>query len=132
MSEEIGKHKGAVETLLHEQKELSRLLQIVQSQLERHINALEEAGVDTDQFIKDFQEQSQQRQQQSQKNRKSQQRRGSSREQNPQRSQNSGRDKQKSSRSQQNSSSSDDEKDMEDYFEDDEEDGFGNRDFSPR
>lgn len=132
MSEEIGKHKGAVETLLHEQKELSRLLQIVQSQLERRLKALEEAGVDTDQFIEDFQTQSQQRQQQSQKNRKSQQRRGSSREQNPQRSQNSGRDKQKSSRSQQNSSSSDDEKDMEDYFEDDEEDGFGNRDFSPR
>jgi len=66
MSEEIGKHKGAVETLLHEQKELSRILQIVNSQLEHHIKALDQAGVDTDQFIKEFQQQTQQRQQQAQ------------------------------------------------------------------
>jgi len=55
MSEEVGKHKGAVETLLHEQKELSRLLKIVQGQLERHLDALEEAGVDTDEFIQGLQ-----------------------------------------------------------------------------
>jgi len=61
MSEEIGKHKGAVETLLHEQKELSRILQIVNSQLEHHIKALDQAGVDTDQFIKEFQQQTQQK-----------------------------------------------------------------------
>ncbi|MFB6144507.1 MAG: hypothetical protein ABEJ98_04310 [Candidatus Nanohaloarchaea archaeon] len=51
MSEQVGKHKGAVETLLHEKKELSRLLQIVNSQLERHLQQLEDAGVDTDAFI---------------------------------------------------------------------------------
>lgn len=51
MSEKIGRHKGAVETLLHEKKELSRILQIVNSQLERHLQELEDAGVDTDAFI---------------------------------------------------------------------------------
>lgn len=51
MSEKIGRHKGAVETLLHEKKELSRILNIVNSQLERHLQELEEAGVDTDAFI---------------------------------------------------------------------------------
>jgi hypothetical protein len=56
MSEQIGKHKGAVETLLHEKKELSRILQIVNSQLQRHLSALEEAGVDTDEFIQQVQE----------------------------------------------------------------------------
>jgi hypothetical protein len=128
MSEEIGKHKGAVETLLHEQKELSRILQIVNSQLERHIKALEEAGVDTDQFIKKFQEQSQQKQRQAQENRQSQQQ-NSQRKQQSQR-QNSNKGRQSSRNRSQSSSESDDEKDMEDYFEDD--DDSGNRDFSPR
>jgi len=55
-------------TFTHEQKELSRIiLQIVNSQLEHHIKALDQAGVDTDQFIKEFQQQTQQRQQQAQK-----------------------------------------------------------------
>jgi hypothetical protein len=56
MSEKVGRHKGAVETLMHEQKELSRLLQIVQGQLERHMNALEDAGVDTEEFVENLQE----------------------------------------------------------------------------
>jgi predicted ArsR family transcriptional regulator len=56
MSEQIGKHKGAVETLLHEKKELSRILQIVNSQLQRHLSALEEAGIDTEEFIQQVQE----------------------------------------------------------------------------
>jgi len=123
MSEEIGKHKGAVETLLHEQKELSRILQIVNSQLERHIKALEEAGVETDQFIKEFQEQSQKRQQ-AQQQRQSQQQRS-------QRNQSSSRKQDSNDRSSQDhssSSGSDGKKDMEDYFEDDDE----TRDFSPR
>jgi hypothetical protein len=59
MTEKVGRHKGAVETLLHEKKELSRLLQIVNSQLERHLGALDEAGVDTDQFIQDIQQEGQ-------------------------------------------------------------------------
>ena len=64
MSEEVGKHKGAVETLLHEKKELSRLLQIVSSQLERHLSAMEEKGIDTDQFIQQIQQQENQGQEQ--------------------------------------------------------------------
>ena len=56
MSEKVGRHKGAVETLMHEQKELSRLLQIVQGQLERHMNALDEAGVDTEKFVEQLQQ----------------------------------------------------------------------------
>ncbi len=63
MSEEVGRHKGAVETLLHEQKELSRILQIVQGQLEKHLSALEDAGVDTDQFVQELQQQHGQQQQ---------------------------------------------------------------------
>jgi hypothetical protein len=126
MSEEIGKHKGAVETLLHEQKELSRILQIVNSQLERHVKALEDAGVDTDRFIKQFQEQSQKRQQAQQK--QSQQKR-SSREQQSQSGQKSSRNRNSSNNQQSSSNSSDDEKDMEDYFEEDDSD---TRDFSPR
>lgn len=74
MSEEIGKHKGAVETLLHEKKELSRILNIVNSQLQRHMQALEEAGIDTEEFINDLQQESQERQkkQQKQQNRRQQ------------------------------------------------------------
>jgi hypothetical protein len=49
--EKVGRHKGAIETLMHEKKELSRLLQIVNKQMERHMKELEEEGVDADQFI---------------------------------------------------------------------------------
>jgi len=76
MSEEIGRHKGAVETLLHEKKELSRILQIVNSQLQKHLQALEEEGIDTDKFIEQLQEknnqQAQQKRQRQQKKRKQQ------------------------------------------------------------
>ncbi|MFB6204529.1 MAG: hypothetical protein ABEJ75_02700 [Candidatus Nanohaloarchaea archaeon] len=51
--EDIGFHKGSVETLLHEKKELSRLLNIVNSQLKKHLNALDEKGVDTEKFIEE-------------------------------------------------------------------------------
>lgn len=70
MTEEIGRHKGAVETLMHEKKELSRLLQIVNSQLKRHLSSLEEQGVDTDQFIEELQQGQQERQQQAQQRQK--------------------------------------------------------------
>jgi len=72
MNEKIGRHKGAVETLLHEQKELSRLLNIVQQQLQRHIAALEEEGVDTDKFLEEFQRREQERNQQATKQRQQQ------------------------------------------------------------
>ena len=127
MSEQIGKHKGAVETLLHEQKELSRILQIVNSQLERHLKALEEAGVDTDQFIIEFQEQSQRRQQAQQEQQKQAQKR-----QRKQQPQNNPRNNRQSSNQKNQSSSNEDERDMEDYFEEDDDEGIGDRDFSPR
>lgn len=79
MSEEIGRHKGAVETLLHEKKELSRLLQIVNGQLQRHLNALDEKGVDTDQFIDDLQQEQQSRQKKVQQQRKKQSQQGQKR-----------------------------------------------------
>jgi hypothetical protein len=60
--EQIGKHKGAVETLMHEKKELSRLLQIVNSQLQRHLSALEEQGIDAEQYVNQLQEDGQQEQ----------------------------------------------------------------------
>ncbi|MFB6217159.1 MAG: hypothetical protein ABEJ72_09415 [Candidatus Aenigmatarchaeota archaeon] len=90
MSEQVGKHKGAVETLLHEKKELSRILSIVNGQLERHLNALEEAGVDTDQFISDLQQQSQQRQKQAQQQQERQRERRQSQGQGNKRQQSSG------------------------------------------
>ncbi|MFB6202929.1 MAG: hypothetical protein ABEK01_00385 [Candidatus Nanohaloarchaea archaeon] len=63
MSEEIGKHKGAVETLMHEKKELTRLLQIVDSQLQRHMKALKENGVDPEEYIESLQEAQEERRQ---------------------------------------------------------------------
>ncbi|PSH01514.1 MAG: hypothetical protein BRC27_01965 [Nanohaloarchaea archaeon SW_10_44_10] len=107
MSEQIGKHKGAVETLLHEKKELSRLIQIVNSQLQRHLNALEEAGIDTDEFIEDIQqgEQGRGNQKQSDGNR-----------QNPQK---------------QDSEEKKEEADPNELLENDGEDDFGSRDFNP-
>lgn len=102
MSEEIGKHKGAVETLMHEKKELSRLLQIVNSQLQKHLSALEEAGVDTDEFLQDLQGGQQKKQQergnnsrrgsqQNQDRNRNRRQRGSSRNQGSSRSRGSSR-----------------------------------------
>ncbi|MFB6209307.1 MAG: hypothetical protein ABEJ56_04195 [Candidatus Nanohaloarchaea archaeon] len=51
MSEKIGRHKGALQTLLHEKKELSRILKIVNSQIERHLSELEDEGVDTERLM---------------------------------------------------------------------------------
>jgi hypothetical protein len=117
MSEEVGKHKGAVETLLHEKKELSRLLQIVNSQLERHLSALEDAGVNTDQFIQDIQQQGQE--QQKKQNRDS----GNNRKS---RSSNQ-REKKKRGSSGNRGNSRDQSGDAEDMLEDDDDE----RDFSP-
>ena len=119
MSEQIGKHKGAVETLLHEKKELSRILQIVNSQLERHLSALEEAGVDTDQFIQQIQEGEQKKQESSRKKQKSSQQERRSR------SESRSRNRQQSTDNQQ-----EDGQGAGEMLEG--EDDFSDRDFSPR
>jgi len=153
MSEQLGKHKGAVETLLHEKKELSRLLQIVNSQLEKHLSALEEQGIDTEQFIQNIQQESQQAPQQQQQQTQQRQPQGRQSSQNNQRqgrkaqgsNQNKMNSRKKTAQNQQNSkgrrkkekgknqkhsksrNKQEDEKDVEEYFEDEEEE----RDFNP-
>lgn len=49
--EKIGYHKGALESLVKEKAELTRLLSIVDSLLEKHYNELDKTGVDADKFI---------------------------------------------------------------------------------
>ncbi len=44
--EKIGYHKGALDTLLNEREEFTKVLNIVNSYIEKHINALKELGVD--------------------------------------------------------------------------------------
>ncbi len=63
MSEEIGYHKGSIEVLLNEKKELSRILAIVDALLERHIAALEAAGVDVRAFIEELKKKQEERMQ---------------------------------------------------------------------
>ncbi|MFB6216940.1 MAG: hypothetical protein ABEJ72_08250 [Candidatus Aenigmatarchaeota archaeon] len=54
--EKIGYHKGALESLLNEKSELSRILNIVNSLIEKHANALEKEGVDVEKFIENLKE----------------------------------------------------------------------------
>ncbi|MBT4334605.1 hypothetical protein HOD61_02200 [archaeon] len=42
----IGFHKGAVDTLMKEKHELSKILQIVEHYLNAHIEALKKEGID--------------------------------------------------------------------------------------
>ena len=42
----IGFHKGAISVLAMEQQEFAKLLQIIQQQIQAHVNALKELGVD--------------------------------------------------------------------------------------
>ena len=44
--EQIGIHKGAISVLALEQQEFSKILQIVQQQIEAHVKALKDLGVD--------------------------------------------------------------------------------------
>jgi len=44
--EQIGIHKGALSVLAIEQQEFYKLLQIVQQQIDAHVKALKEHGVD--------------------------------------------------------------------------------------
>ncbi|MBI5798045.1 hypothetical protein HZA98_04040 [Candidatus Woesearchaeota archaeon] len=44
--EQIGVHKGALSVLIMEQQEFTRVLQIVQQQIDAHVKALKDLGVD--------------------------------------------------------------------------------------
>ena len=44
--EQIGIHKGALSVLAIEQQEFMKILQVVQQQIESHVRALKELGVD--------------------------------------------------------------------------------------
>ena len=44
--EQIGIHKGALSVLALEQQEFAKLLQIVQQQIDAHVKALKDLGVD--------------------------------------------------------------------------------------
>lgn len=59
--EKLGYHKGALESLINEKAELGRLLQIVNSLIERHSKALNKMGVDVEKFMKNLQERQQQK-----------------------------------------------------------------------
>jgi shikimate 5-dehydrogenase len=54
--EKLGYHKGAIESLLNERSELARLLQIVNSLIEKHSKALESMGVDVEKFVEKLQQ----------------------------------------------------------------------------
>ena len=43
--EEIGYHKGAINTLANERNELIRMVQVVESLMQAHLKRLEELGV---------------------------------------------------------------------------------------
>ncbi len=43
--EEIGYHKGAINTLANERNELVRIIQVVESLIQAHLKRLEELGV---------------------------------------------------------------------------------------
>jgi len=50
--EQIGFHKGSLATLVKEQEELARLLQIVNSLIQAHVKALKDLGVDLEKEAK--------------------------------------------------------------------------------
>ena len=60
----IGFHRGAVDTLMKEKHELSKILQIVEHYLKAHIDALQKEGIDIIAEYKQAAEQAQQPQQQ--------------------------------------------------------------------
>ena len=53
--EQIGIHKGALSVLAVEQQEFMKLLSIVQSQIEAHVKALKDLGVDLEAEAKKIQ-----------------------------------------------------------------------------
>ena len=54
--EQIGIHKGALSVLVMEQQEFVKLLQIVQQQIDAHVKALKDFGVDLQAEAKKAQE----------------------------------------------------------------------------
>jgi len=54
----IGFHKGAISVLAMEQQEFVKILQVVQQQIQSHVNALKELGVDLEAEGKKIQEKS--------------------------------------------------------------------------
>ncbi len=54
--EQIGIHKGALSVLVMEQQEFVKLLQIVQQQIDAHVKALKDLGVDLQAEAKKAQE----------------------------------------------------------------------------
>ncbi len=53
--EKLGYHKGALESLINEKIELNRLVNIVNSLINKHSEALKEMGVDVEEFAKNVQ-----------------------------------------------------------------------------
>ncbi len=43
--EQIGFHKGAIQTLVNERNELIRIVQVTESLIQQHVKALEDLGV---------------------------------------------------------------------------------------
>ena len=56
--EQIGIHKGALSILVMEQQEFVKLLQIVQQQMDAHVKALKDLGIDLQVEAKKAQEKS--------------------------------------------------------------------------
>ena len=50
--EQIGIHKGALSVLAVEQQEFYKLLQVVQQQIQAHVKALKDLGVDLEKEAK--------------------------------------------------------------------------------
>lgn len=59
--EKLGYHKGALKSLVNERMELARLLQIVNSLVEKHVEALDEMGVDVEEFLEKIQQRQRER-----------------------------------------------------------------------
>ncbi len=66
--ETIGFHKGAVDTLLKERQELSKILSIVEHYLKAHIEELKKLGVDIESEYKQAQDAAQAQQPQQPQN----------------------------------------------------------------
>jgi tagatose-1,6-bisphosphate aldolase len=54
--QQIGVHKGALSVLAIEQQEFLKILQVVQQQIESHVKALKDLGVDLEAQAKQAQE----------------------------------------------------------------------------